>query len=126
MAMVRVELQLPMTMLPPLPLGYFSIPEGLSSHQDVGVCPGGDYVISANIASQAETRKSARALLSVLVFIVERFSEHSQQTRGIEPILFYCWASVVDGGPTVKQHRLNASCLLGCCLYAVINPALGK
>ena len=27
--------------------------------------------------------------------------------------LVYCWAGVVDGGPTVKQRYDNVSCLLG-------------
>ena len=37
----------------------------------------------------------------------------TQQTRGIRPMLFQCWASVEDVGPTLKQHWVNASCLLG-------------
>ena len=37
----------------------------------------------------------------------------SQQTRGIHPMLLQCWASVEDGGPTLKQHWVNAPCLLG-------------
>ena len=32
--------------------------------------------------------------------------------HGIHPILFQCWASVEDGGPTLIQHWVNASCLL--------------
>ena len=28
-------------------------------------------------------------------------------------MLFQCWASVEDGGPTLKQHWTNAPCLLG-------------
>ena len=36
-----------------------------------------------------------------------------QQTRGIRPTLFQCWASVEDGGPTLKQDWVNAPCLLG-------------
>ena len=27
-------------------------------------------------------------------------------------MLFYCWPSVVDAGPTIKQHWFNASCFL--------------
>ena len=42
---------------------------------------------------------------------------NSQQTRGIHPMLFKCWATVFDAGPTLKQHRLNASCLLGIVIY---------
>ena len=28
----------------------------------------------------------------------------SHQTRDIDPMLYKCWASVVDGGPTLIQH----------------------
>ena len=28
----------------------------------------------------------------------------SQQTRDVDPMLFYCRADVGDGGPTFKQH----------------------
>ena len=37
----------------------------------------------------------------------------NQQTRDVDPMLFYCWASVVDGGPALKQHWVNVSYLLG-------------
>ena len=36
-----------------------------------------------------------------------------QPTRDIEPMLAQCWASDVDGGPTLNQHWLNISCWLG-------------
>ena len=36
----------------------------------------------------------------------------SQQTRHIETMLFKCWASVADGGPTLNQHCFNVSCLM--------------
>ena len=39
----------------------------------------------------------------------------TKETRGIHPMLFQCWASVEDGGPTLKQHWVNAPCLLGYC-----------
>ena len=41
----------------------------------------------------------------------------SQQTRDVDPVLFQCWASVADGGPTFKQHWVSASRLLEnlCC-----------
>ena len=37
----------------------------------------------------------------------------SQQTRGADTMLVRCWADVVDGGPTLNQHCVNVSCLLG-------------
>ena len=36
--------------------------------------------------------------------------QHDAFTRSM---LFYCWASVEDGGPTLKQHWVNALCLMG-------------
>ena len=36
-----------------------------------------------------------------------------QQTRGIQTMLFRCWPTVFDAGPTLKQHWVNDLCLLG-------------
>ena len=36
-----------------------------------------------------------------------------QQTRDVFLMLGQCWASVVDGGLALAQHRDNVSCLLG-------------
>ena len=35
------------------------------------------------------------------------------QTRDIALVLFRCWASVADDGPTLNQHLLNVPSLLG-------------
>ena len=37
----------------------------------------------------------------------------AQQTRGLDLMLFQCWTSAVGGGPTMKQHWVISSCLLG-------------
>ena len=37
----------------------------------------------------------------------------SQQTRDIDPMLDHCWASGVEGGPTLVQHLVDVSCLPG-------------
>ena len=34
----------------------------------------------------------------------------SRKTRGVDPMLFYCWTSVVDAGPALNQHWLNVTC----------------
>ena len=47
-------------------------------------------------------------------FVKSTLDISSQQTRDIEPMLALCWADVYDVGPTLSQHWLNASCLLGC------------
>ena len=44
------------------------------------------------------------------------------QSREIHPMLFQCWASVEDGGLTLKQHWVDASCLLGRYLILVKKP----
>ena len=36
-------------------------------------------------------------------------------------MLFLCWSDVEDGGQTLKQHWLNASCLLGYCTVAAFH-----
>ena len=36
-----------------------------------------------------------------------------QQTRGIHTMLFQCWPTVFDAGPTLKQQWVNDQCLLG-------------
>ena len=36
-----------------------------------------------------------------------------QQTRDNQPMIGYCWPNVFDVGPTITQHWINASCLLG-------------
>ena len=41
-----------------------------------------------------------------------RLIANTQQTRGIDRMLFQCWASVEDGGPTLKEHRVNTPFLL--------------
>ena len=37
----------------------------------------------------------------------------TQQTRHVETMMFYYWASVADVGPILKHHCFNVSCLLG-------------
>ena len=34
----------------------------------------------------------------------------SPQTRDIHPMLFQCWPTVLDAGPTLKQHWVNVPC----------------
>ena len=40
-------------------------------------------------------------------------ADSSQETRGLDPMLFQCWPSAVGGGPILKQHWVKSSCLLG-------------
>ena len=46
--------------------------------------------------------------------------DNSQQTRGIHTMLFQCWPTVFDAGPAMKQHWVNASCLLG----SLVDPGI--
>ena len=36
----------------------------------------------------------------------------TQKTRHVETMVFWCWASVADAGPTIKHHCFNVLCLL--------------
>ena len=44
---------------------------------------------------------------------VSKCGQLSQQTRGLDPILFQCWSSAVGVGPILKQHWVKSSRLLG-------------
>ena len=48
-----------------------------------------------------------------IVHIIGRTLNSSQKTRDIHTTLFQSLASVEDNGPTLKQHWVNAPCLLG-------------
>ena len=37
----------------------------------------------------------------------------TQQTRHVETMMFKCWPSVYDAGPTFKHYYFNVSCFLG-------------
>ena len=47
------------------------------------------------------------------LFSTELCRDHSQQTRDIHPRLIQCWSTVCDAGPTLYQHWVNVSRLLG-------------
>ena len=43
------------------------------------------------------------------------FQVVTQKTREVGPMLIQWWDSVIDNGPTLTQHHINVSCLLGYC-----------
>ena len=48
------------------------------------------------------------------------------QTRGIHPMMFWCWTTVFDAGPTLKQHWVIVPCFLTAaliCGWSFSNPA---
>ena len=45
----------------------------------------------------------------------------SQQTRGIHTMLFQCWSTVFDAGPTLKQHWVNVPRLLGAVMGVAVD-----
>ena len=45
---------------------------------------------------------------------------HTQRIRGADTTLDKCWADIVDGGPTLNQHRANAPCTQDKKLYNII------
>ena len=49
---------------------------------------------------------TSRQILYLQSSAVKRVWPGSPHTRGVEPILFYCWLAVFDVVPTLKQHRL--------------------
>ena len=43
---------------------------------------------------------------------VSKRRQLSQQTRGLDPILFQCWSRDVGSGSILKRHRVKSSCWL--------------
>ena len=66
--------------------------KGLNAHLAVVHCLG----------KYSDQRVIKHPFLRVVLVLAE-----PQQTRGIHLMMFQCWASVEDGGPTLKQHRVN-------------------
>ena len=54
---------------------------------------------------------SDQALFSIPRSTLSYLFALSQQTWGIHPLLDQCWATVVDGGPTLSQQWVSDSCL---------------
>ena len=56
----------------------------------------------------------------------------AQKTRDNHPMLGQCWASVIDGGPTLDQPQVNFPCLFvgdaraAVCVSLIINGRLLK
>ena len=44
---------------------------------------------------------------------VDRHLCGAQQTRAFDPMLFQYWPTANGAGPTLKQHWVESSCLLG-------------
>ena len=44
---------------------------------------------------------------------VSKCGQLSQETRGLDSMLFQYWSSAVGGGLILKQHWVKSSCLLG-------------
>ena len=44
--------------------------------------------------------------------VADVFAIVPQQTRDAQSMLFYGWADVADGGPTLKQPWLSVSCFV--------------
>ena len=44
------------------------------------------------------------------------------QPRGLDLMVFQCWASAVGGGPILKQHWVKSSWLLG--MYGTITGSI--
>ena len=44
---------------------------------------------------------------------VDRHLCGAQQKLGFDPMLFHYWPTAIGAGPTLEQHQVKASCLLG-------------
>ena len=63
--------------------------------------------------SHDHTVNTLEIMDKIVVFCIIHRQITAQQTGDFHPILVQCWPSVVDDGPTLYQHCVNVSCLLG-------------
>ena len=61
--------------------------------------------------------------VAVTIFFAFQRRRAISQTRGIHPMLFQCWSTVFDAGPTLKQHFVNALCLRDIYMYIDITTS---
>ena len=52
-------------------------------------------------------------LIKTVSVMIHMLQNVTQRTPDVVPMLFYCLTAVFNFGPTLKQHWVNASCLLG-------------
>ena len=57
--------------------------------------------------------RQSRTVYGVFVPRLFRCGGVQKQSRGVEQVLFQCWASVADAGPTLKQNWFDVECLQG-------------
>ena len=74
-------------------------------------------------APLSSVRWGYRRSRSFVDWLIDWQIYNTQQTRVIHPMLFYCWSTIFDAGPTLKQHWVKASCLLDISRLSIINPA---
>ena len=43
--------------------------------------------------------------------------DSSEPIQNVDTVLFWSWSTVYQPGPTLSQHWMNASCLLGCSIH---------
>ena len=58
---------------------------------------------------------------------VSKRRQLSQQTRGLDPMLFQCWSRSVGGGSILKQHWVKSSCWLSSTqvsVYTRLSPSI--
>ena len=69
----------------------------------------GDRVVQpADRVGFLPTRLTGCRIIACRLSTPAGYNRPRQQTRGIHPMLFQCWASVEDAGPTLKQHWVDA------------------
>ena len=66
----------------------------------------------------AQHSASIRSMSDVLQGYMIVLGRPISQTRDVDTMLLYCWASVAGDGSTWKQHWFNGTCLLG--LYVLM------
>ena len=75
-----------------------------------------DGMCDCALKSEFAGLSPALAVRSQIMFLLRsllKIRGASQQTQYIHPMLDKCWTSVLDGGYTLIQHRVDVSCFPG-------------
>ena len=73
----------------------------------------GYWPATATLAQHLKNMGTCRLVLAATVSRPAWCWTQPQQTRGVEPVLVWCWANIADCGPALDQHWVNVSFLLG-------------
>ena len=80
-------------------------------HERTSTASNNKVTVFTRIRAMTSPVRQSRAVCGVFVPRRFRCGGVQKQSRGVEQVLFQCWASVADAGPTLKQNWFDVECL---------------